>query len=86
MNQARKTDQPATPLVRWIAAQRDAGRTMVMVCETDRQVGRLSAVLEPHGVEAVSGQPFPKFFGRDRFSSAGATCLRGLYGRPTALP
>ncbi len=60
MDQARKTDQPAAPLVQWIAAQRDAGRGMVMVCETDRQISRLSAILAPYGVEAVSGQPFPQ--------------------------
>ena len=59
MDRAKKTDQPAAPLVQWIAAQQDAGRAMVMVCETDRQVGRLSAILEPHGVQAVTGQPFP---------------------------
>ena len=60
MQQARKTDQPAAPLLRWIAAQQDVGRTMVVVCETDRQIGRLSSILAPHGVEAVSGQPFPQ--------------------------
>ncbi len=60
MQQARKTDQPAAPLLRWIAAQQDAGRTLVVVCESDRQIGRLSSILAPHGVEAVSGQPFPQ--------------------------
>ena len=60
MNQARKTDQPATPLIRWITAQGDAGRTTVMACETDRQIGRLSAILAPHGVEATADQPFPQ--------------------------
>jgi len=59
MDQARKTDQPAAPLIRWIGSQREAERTMVMVCETDRQVGRLSAILSPHGVESLSGQAFP---------------------------
>ncbi len=62
MNQARKTDQPAAPLLQWIAAQQDAGRAMVMACETDRQVGRLTAILAPHGVVAISGQPFPQKF------------------------
>jgi transcription-repair coupling factor (superfamily II helicase) len=60
MGQARKTDQPAAPLIRWIAAQQDAGREMVMVCETDRQVSRLAAILEPHGVTAVTAGPFPQ--------------------------
>ncbi len=60
MEQARKTDQPAAPLLQWIATQRDAARAMVMVCETDRQAGRLSAILAPHGVQAVIGQPFPQ--------------------------
>jgi transcription-repair coupling factor (superfamily II helicase) len=60
MGQARKTDQPAAPLIRWIAAQQDAGREMVMVCETDRQVSRLAAILEPHGVTAVTAVPFPQ--------------------------
>ncbi len=60
MQQARKTDQPAAPLLRWIAAQQDAGRTMVVVCETNRQIGRLSSILAPHGIDAVSGQPFPQ--------------------------
>jgi transcription-repair coupling factor (superfamily II helicase) len=60
MDQARKTDQPAAPLIRWIADQQDAGRAMVMVCETDRQVGRLAAILEPHGVAATTGAPFPQ--------------------------
>ncbi len=60
MQQARKTDQPAAPLLQWIAAQQDAGHTMVVVCETGRQIGRLSSILAPHGVEAVSGQPFPQ--------------------------
>jgi transcription-repair coupling factor (superfamily II helicase) len=59
MQQARKTDQPAAPLLRWIAAQQDAGRTIVVVCETDRQVGRLASILAPHGVQAVTGQSFP---------------------------
>ena len=60
MEQARKTDHPAAPLVKWVAAQQDAGRTMVVVCETDRQVGRLASILALHGVEAVTGQPFPQ--------------------------
>ncbi len=60
MEQGRKTDQPASPLLRWIAEQRDAGRTMVMVCETDRQAGRLASILAPHGIEAATGQPFPQ--------------------------
>jgi transcription-repair coupling factor (superfamily II helicase) len=60
LQQARKTDQPAAPLLRWIAEQQDAGRTMVMVCETDRQIGRLCAILAPHDIDAVSGQPFPQ--------------------------
>jgi transcription-repair coupling factor (superfamily II helicase) len=59
MEQARQSDQPAAPLVRWIDAQRQAGYTTVMVCETNRQIGRLAAILAPHGVEAVTGQPFP---------------------------
>ena len=33
---------------------------MVVVCETDRQVGRLASILALHGVEAVTGQPFPQ--------------------------
>ncbi len=60
LQQARKTDQPAAPLLRWIAVQQNAGRTMVMACETDRQIGRLSSILAPHGVDAVTGQPFPQ--------------------------
>lgn len=60
MDQARKTDQPAAPLIQWIGEQREAGRTMVMACESDRQVGRLAAILAPYGVEATSGQPFPQ--------------------------
>jgi transcription-repair coupling factor (superfamily II helicase) len=60
MQQARKTDQPAAPLMRWIAAHHDAGHTMVMVCETDHQTGRLASILSPHGVEAIAGQPFPQ--------------------------
>jgi transcription-repair coupling factor (superfamily II helicase) len=60
LDQARKSEQPAAPLVQWVAEQGQAGRTMVMVCETERQAGRLSAILAPHGVEAITGQPFPQ--------------------------
>ena len=60
MDQARSTDQPAAPLVRWIQAQQAAGHATVMACESDRQAGRLAALLRPHGIDAVSGQPFPR--------------------------
>jgi transcription-repair coupling factor (superfamily II helicase) len=86
MGQARKTDQPAAPLIRWIAAQQDAGREMVMVCETDRQVGRLAAILEPHGVTAVTGTPFPQRSGQVGYRSAGAACPPDSSGRATDLP
>ncbi|WP_231716418.1 transcription-repair coupling factor [Desulfosarcina alkanivorans] len=60
MGQARKTDQPAAPLIRWIGDRQEAGQAMVMVCETDRQVSRLAAILDPHGVSATTGTPFPQ--------------------------
>ncbi|MBC2742694.1 MAG: transcription-repair coupling factor [Desulfosarcina sp.] len=60
MDQAKKTDHPAAPLVRWITAQKEAGHTVVMACESDRQGGRLAAIIEPHGVDAVTGQSFPQ--------------------------
>jgi transcription-repair coupling factor (superfamily II helicase) len=59
MEQARKGDDPAAPLLAWIADQQDAGRCLVMVCESERQAGRLSAILSPHGVTTTRDQPFP---------------------------
>ncbi len=62
MQQARKTDQPAAPLIAWLASRQDAGQAVVMVCETDRQADRLMAILAPYDVEAIVGQPFPEHF------------------------
>lgn len=59
MDQARRSDQPAVPLLKWISAQREAERAVFLVCETGRQVDRLAAILAAHGVETVSGRPFP---------------------------
>jgi transcription-repair coupling factor (superfamily II helicase) len=59
MQQARKGERPAEPLVQWITIQQDAGRTLVMVCETARQVDRLAAILAPYHVAAVLKEPFP---------------------------
>ena len=59
MDQARKGEQPAQPLVQWIGDQQAAGRTLVMVCETARQVDRLAAILAPYQVKALVKEPFP---------------------------
>ncbi|MFO7714201.1 transcription-repair coupling factor [Desulfosarcina sp.] len=60
MDLSRKSDRPAAPLVQWVELQRDAGHTMVMVCETERQAARLSSILAGHGVETLTGQPFAR--------------------------
>ncbi|MGA6926121.1 MAG: transcription-repair coupling factor [Desulfosarcina sp.] len=60
MDQARRSDRPAAPLLNWLTAQQQAQRTVVMVCETGRQAERLSAILATHGIEAPTGQPFPQ--------------------------
>ncbi|WP_281492222.1 CarD family transcriptional regulator, partial [Desulfosarcina cetonica] len=51
-------EQPAAPLIQWIAAQSEAGRQMVMVCETDRQTSRLAAILAPYDIAAKTGEAF----------------------------
>ena len=59
MAQARKGEQPAGPLIDWVGEQQDAGRTVVMVCETMRQADRLAAILAPYQITATLGEPFP---------------------------
>ncbi|PID40551.1 MAG: transcription-repair coupling factor [Proteobacteria bacterium] len=59
LNQSRKTDAPAAPLIRWIEDQREAGRCMVMACDSDRQASRLASVLEPYGIRATMDAPYP---------------------------
>ena len=59
MVQARKGENPALPLVEWVGTQTEAGRTTVMICETDRQAGRLASILAPHRIDVDRGQPFP---------------------------
>jgi len=59
MNQARKTEQPAAPLLQWIAQQKENGQATVLVCDTDRQVDRLASILAQHDIEAETGRPFP---------------------------
>ncbi len=66
LEQARSTDQPAAPLVDWIAAQREAGRTTILVCETDRQIDRLASILGPYTIPSTCGQPFPRRFAPGR--------------------
>ncbi|MDL2275478.1 transcription-repair coupling factor [Desulfosarcina sp. OttesenSCG-928-G10] len=50
LKEARKTDGPVDPLIQWITDQKAAAHRMTMVCETERQVGRLAAILSPHDV------------------------------------
>ncbi|WP_155313949.1 transcription-repair coupling factor [Desulfosarcina ovata] len=52
MQTARKSEQPAAPLIQWIATQGEAGHRMVMVCETERQASRLASILAPHKTTA----------------------------------
>ncbi len=59
MAQARKGEQPALPLVQWIGTQQESGRTLVMVCETVRQVDRLAAILSPYQIATTVKEPFP---------------------------
>ena len=59
MEHARKTDQPAAPLLQWLATQKDAGRAVVMACETNRQVSRLASILSPYGIDAETDGSFP---------------------------
>ena len=59
MDQARKTEQPAAPLLEWIAQQKENGQATVLVCDTDRQVGRLASILAQHDIDAETGHPFP---------------------------
>ena len=60
MNQARKSEQPAAPLLQWIDDQKQGRRGMVMVCETERQASRLASILAPHGIAARTGNPFSR--------------------------
>ena len=60
MEQARTSEQPAAPLVNWITAQCDAGRAVVLVCETDRQMDRLASILAPYDFRSTVGEPFPR--------------------------
>jgi transcription-repair coupling factor (superfamily II helicase) len=64
MAQARTTDEPAAPLVKWVAVQQDAGHTMVVACETERQISRLASILAPHGIEATTDERFPSNYRR----------------------
>ncbi len=60
MKQARKTDHPTTPLIQWITDQQTEGRTVVVVCEAKRQIGRLDAILAPYDIKTDAGAPFPQ--------------------------
>ena len=60
MHQARKGEQPAAPLLQWIADRTQDGCAMIMVCETQRQSARLAAILAPHGITARTDEPFTR--------------------------
>jgi len=60
MDQARKTEQPAAPLLQWIENHRDAGHAMVIVCQTRRQSDRLASILAPYDIRPIRGEPYPR--------------------------
>ncbi|MGD9310538.1 MAG: transcription-repair coupling factor, partial [Desulfosarcina sp.] len=60
LEQARRTDQPARPLIEWLNARKESGDTVVVTCETKRQIDRLASILAPYDIQAQCDQPFPR--------------------------
>ncbi|MDL2329775.1 transcription-repair coupling factor, partial [Desulfosarcina sp. OttesenSCG-928-A07] len=72
LKEARKSETPAAPLIRWMDEQKASGIRMVMVCESEHQTGRLAAILSSHGIPA-KGSETQGFSSNQRF----ATLCRG---------